>query len=425
MDRAQFYREARTDLDGPLHGVRVLDVTTVWSGPMASCILADLGADVIRVELPQRSPALPPDIPGTGLSWFHQTVNRNKRSIALDLRVPAGRAVFLQLVATADVVVENFLPGTLDRWGIGYEHCREVRPEAIFVSISGYGQFGPQAGRRGYDPVIQAASGWMSLNGGAGQEPVKAPTFLADDLGGLHGAIAALAALRHRSVTGEGQHVDVAMLDSVLFSSNGLLTLAATGEPLASMGNEVSFVVPCNTFRCADGAVFLVAALDRQWRALTGVIGRPDLARSDGFATNAGRRARRDAVNEVIARWCRPRQVGYVVDALEAAGVAAGPVRDFGQAAADPHVRARDMLQDTELSNGTRAPIVGPAVKFARTPTRVRSGAPPPGADTVEVLAELGIGDALLAELRSTGAIGAAGPGCPRPVTDPEAADAG
>jgi len=255
MDRAQFYREARTDLDGPLHGVRVLDVTTVWSGPMASCILADLGADVIRVELPQRSPALPPDIPGTGLSWFHQTVNRNKRSIALDLRVPAGRAVFLQLVATADVVVENFLPGTLDRWGIGYEHCREVRPEAIFVSISGYGQFGPQAGRRGYDPVIQAASGWMSLNGGAGQEPVKAPTFLADDLGGLHGAIAALAALRHRSVTGEGQHVDVAMLDSVLFSSNGLLTLAATGEPLASMGNEVSFVVPCNTFRCADSGV--------------------------------------------------------------------------------------------------------------------------------------------------------------------------
>jgi formyl-CoA transferase len=416
VDRAHFYRNARTDLAGPLDGVRVLDVTTVWSGPMASCILADLGADVIRVELPQRGPvSLPPEIPGTGLSWFHQTVNRNKRSITLDLRVPAGQAVFLRLIATADVVVENFLPGTLDRWRIGYERCREVRPDIIVVSISGYGQFGPDAGRRGYDPVIMASSGWMSLNGRPGQEPVKAPTFLADDLGGLHGAIAALAALRHRDVTGEGQHADVAMLDSVLFSSNGLLTLAATGEPLPKMGDEVGFIVPSKTFRCADGAVYLVAALDRQWRALTGVIGRPDLARAAGFATNAERRARRAEVNEVIAQWCRDRPVQEVVAALDAAGVAVGPVRDFGQAAGDPHVRARDMLQDTELSNGTRAPIVGPAVKFARTPTRVRSGAPPPGAHTAEILTELGISDAMQAELCTTGAVGPDRDGAGRP----------
>jgi formyl-CoA transferase len=407
MDRARFYQNARTDLTGPLDGVRVLDVTTVWSGPMASCVLADLGADVIRVELPQRRAAqLPPDIPGTGLSWFHQTVNRNKRSVGLDLRLSAAQAVFLQLAATADVVVENFLPGTLDSWGIGYERCRTVRPDIVMVSISGYGQFGPGSGRRGYDPIILAASGWMALNGTPPDDPVKAPTFLADDLGGLHGAIAALAALRHRDVTGEGQHVDVAMLDSVLFSSNGLLTLAAAGEQLPRMGDEVGFVVPSNTFRCADGSVHLVAALDRQWRALARAIGRPELARAPGFATNAERRVSRTEVNEVIAAWCLPRPVDEVVAALEAAGVAAGPVRDFHAAAADPHVRARDMLQDTELCNGTRAPLVGPAAKFARTPTRIRSGAPQPGAHTEEVLAGLGLGQDAIADLREAGAIG-------------------
>lgn len=407
MDRTTFYRNARTDVPGPLHGVRVLDVTTVWSGPMASCILADLGCDVIRVELPQhREHELPPDIPGTGLSWFGQTVNRNKHSVGLDLRVAAGQTVFLRLAATADVVVENFRPGVLDRWGIGYAACREVRPDIVFVSISGYGQFGPDAGLRGYDPVIMAASGWMSLNGAPGCAPVKAPTFLADDLGGLHGAIAALAALRHRDVTGEGQHVDVAMLDSVLFSSNGLLTLAAAGVPLPRLGDEVGFIVPSNAFQCADGRVYLVAALDRQWRALARVIGRPELARSPAFATNTRRCANREAVNGLIAQWCAPRAAGDVIAAMAAAGVVAGPVRDFSQAAADPHVRAREMLQDTGLSNGTSAPLVGPAAKFSRTPTRIRHGAPRAGEQTVEILTELGLDETELAGLYAAGAIG-------------------
>jgi len=273
------------------------------------------------------------------------------------------------------------------------------------VSISGYGQYGPDAVRRGYDPVMLAASGWMSLNGVPGQDPVKAPTFLADDLGGLHGAIAALAALRYRDATGEGQHVDVAMLDSVLFSSDGFLTLGATGVPLRRMGDETEFVVPANGYRCADGMVYLVVALDRQWRALAGLIGRADLARAPGFGSNAERLANRAAVNEIIAEWCLPRRVGEIVPALETAGIAVGPVRTFQQAAADPHVRARDMLQDVELSNGTRAPIVGPAAKFGRTPTRVRSGAPAAGAHTEEVLAELGLGQAELARLREVRAI--------------------
>jgi formyl-CoA transferase len=403
---ADFYREARDDLNGPLHGVRVLDVTTVWSGPMASCILADLGGDVIRVEMPgNRAGQVPPVIPGTGLSWFHQTVNRNKRSVGLDLRVPEAREPFLRLVATADIVVENFLPGTLDRWGVGYRCCRAVKPDIVFVSISGYGQFGPDARARGYDPIVLAASGWMSLNGEPGGAPVKAPTFLADDLAALQGALAALAALRHRDATGEGQHVDVAMLDSVLYASDGYLTLAATGAPLTRRGNEAEFIVPANMLQCADGPVYLVAALDRHWRTLAGVIGRPELASAPGLASNGERRTNRSAVNDALADWCRHRTADDVVATLTEAGLAAGPVRTYAEAAADPHVRARAMLQDTELSNGTRAPITGPAAKFGRTPTRVRTGAPEAGAHTDEILGELGLDEEALSALRRAGAI--------------------
>jgi formyl-CoA transferase len=405
VEAEEFYRDARADLAGPLAGIRVLDLTTVWSGPMASCLLGDLGAEVIRVEMPRnRAGQVPPQIPGTGLSWFHQTVNRNKRSVGLDLRVPAARDAFLKLVATADVLVENFLPGTLDGWGVGYGDCRAVRPDLVFVSISGFGQFGPDSGRRGYDPMVLAASGWMALNGDPDGDPVKAPSFLADDLVALHAAVAALAALRHRDVTGEGQHVDVAMLDSILFSSGGFPTLGATGVPLRRWGNQAEFIVPADAYRCADGQVYLVAALDRHWRVLARLIGRPELARAPGFATNDERRDNRDAVNQAIAQWCRPRKADDVVAELESHGLAGARVRSFAESAADPHVRARGMLQETVLSNGTRAPITGPAAKFARTPTSVRTGAPVAGADTERVLLDIGLRPEEIDALRAAGA---------------------
>src|SRR5918998_820172 len=167
MDKAEFYREARDDLAGPLDGTRVLDVTTVWSGPMASCVLADFGCEVIRVEMPHsRATQLPPAIPGTRLSWFHQTVNRNKLSVGLDLRVRESAELFLELVRTADILIENFRPGTMDRWGVGFERCRAVKADLVYVSISGWGQFGPKAARGGCDPTIQVGHGWVSLNSG-------------------------------------------------------------------------------------------------------------------------------------------------------------------------------------------------------------------------------------------------------------------
>lgn len=389
-DAADFYRDARADLVGPLDGVRVLDVTKVWSGPLAGAVLADLGADVVRVELPHgRDGEVPPRIPGTGLSWFRQTVNRNKRSVGLDLRRTEGRESFLRLVATADVVVENYKPGTLDGWGVGWAQCRAVRPDLVLVSISGWGQFGSRRAEAAYDPVIQAASGWMALNGSPEGGPVRAPTFLADELAGLHGALGALAALWHRQRTGEGQHVDVAMFDTMVAGSAGLHTLAAAGRPPQRWGNQTDFVVPANVYPCVDGQVYLAVALDRHWRELAEAMGRPELARAEGFARAADRLANRVEVDAVLARWCATRPADEVVADLVRRGLTASRIRTVAEVAADPYLAERAMLQPTSLCDGSTAPIVGPAAKFSRTPTRVRRGAPEPGADTAQVLAEL------------------------------------
>lgn len=402
MREQDFYAEALAGSSGPLHGVRVLDVTKVWSGPLATCVLADLGADVVRIELPDgRDGQVPPDIPGTGLSWFRQTVHRNKRSAGIDLRRPAGRECFLRMVATTDLVVENYKPGTLDGWGVGYRDCRRVRPDIVFVSVSGWGQYGPKAHLPAYDPVIQAASGWMSLNGMPDGPPVRAPTFLVDELAGLHAAIGALAALAHRGRTGEGQHVDVSMMDALLFSSSGLPTLAATGAPPPRLGNETDFVVPCNVYECIDGHVYLAVALNKHWRALAELVGRPELGWADGYRANEERLGNRDAINRIVAQWCRSRSVSDAVAALSERGIVVAPVRTLADAVADPHVAARAMLQETVLSNGSVAPLVGPPVKFSRTPTGIRRPAPAPGADTAEVLASLdGDSDAAHGEKR-------------------------
>lgn len=405
MEKETFYADARADLPGPLHGVRVLDVTKVWSGPMATGILADLGADVIRVEMPgNREGLVPPEIPGTGMSWFRQSLQRNKRSVGLDLRRPEAAEVFRRLLATADILVENYRPGTLESWGFGYAQCKAVRPELVYVSISGYGQYGPLAHRPGYDPATQAASGWMELNGD-GDLPRRSPTFLADDLAGLHAALAALAALRHRDRTGEGQHVDVAMLDALLATSDGYLTLAAAGDPPRPWGNQVDSVVPADCYRCSDGHVYIAVALDKQWRSLAELFGRPELGRDPAYATNAARRENRDAVNALVAGWCAERTSAQVEELLDRHGLVAQRVRGLAEVAKDPHVAERDMLQDTTLANGTVAPLTGPAAKFSRTPAGIRTGAPEPGADTDAILAGLGFDDEARSALRAAKAI--------------------
>lgn len=407
VDKAEFYRDARHDLTGPMAGVRVLEATTSWAGPMAGCVLADLGADVIKCELPtgEMSRHMPVTVPGSSLSFLNQAVNRNKRSLSLDMRAPAGQELFLHIAATCDIVLENFLPGTLAGWGIGYQQCRAVKPDIIYVSVSGWGQFGPASARAGYDPIAQAASGWMALNGPAEGAPCKGPTYVCDDLAGLHGAIGALAALQHRNRTGEGQHVDAALLDAALFQSNGFLTLAAMGAPTQRMGSEVDITCPVNVYACRQGHVFLAVALDAHWAKLCHVIGRPELVDAAGFATNGERVANRDAVNRAVGTWCATLSAEEAERRLSDAGLAAAKVESYEEAARNAQVLERDMLQDTVLEDGTVAPLTGPAVKFSRTPTRVRHASRPVGADTEAILVEIGLDAAAVAELRVHGAI--------------------
>ena len=409
MDKSDFYRNARSDLTGPLQGIIVLEATTTWAGPMAGCMLADFGADVIKVEHPTGEVArrLRPLIPDSAasLSLPHETVNRNKRSVTVNLSSSAGRDVFLDLAKRADIVVENFRPGTMAEWGVGYEHVRAVKPDIVYVSISGFGQFGTLSHRVGYDPVAQHFSGFTSLNGDPDGRPVKAATFLGDDLGGMHGALGALAALRHRDRTGEGQHVDVALVDGLLFQSNGNIAAGALGIDLPRMGNEFTVCAPTNTYDCLDGQVFAGVLLDTHWRRLAAIIGRPECADDPRYATINARLSCRADVERMLVDWCATCRVADVVDAFEANGLPAIRVNTYAEAAAEPHVHDRDMLQPTTLHDGTQVPLVGPAAKFSRTPTRVRSAAEPLGASTEALLKQLGYDAAVIAQLRSQGAI--------------------
>jgi len=409
MDKAEFYREARTDLKGPLDGVTVIEATTTWAGPMAGCILADLGARVIKVEHPAGEVArrLVPMVPGSPeqLSLVNETVNRNKHSLSLKLSVPEGREVFLALARRADIVIENFRPGTLAEWGLGYEAVRAVKPDIVYVSISGYGQFGPLSERPGYDPLAQNYSGFASLNGDPDGSPVKAPTYLGDDLGGVHGALGALAALRHRDRTGEGQHVDVALVDSLLFQSNGRLSAGALDIPQPRFGNEFEVAAPVNAYLCRDGHAFAGILLDTHWKTLARLLGRPDLADDARYAVLSQRLRNRRDVDQLLAAWCAARTTAEVVAEFAAVGLPACRINTYAEAAREPQILERDMLQPTTLSDGSQVPLTGPAAKFSRTPTRVRTPAERLGASNDAVLEELGYSREQIERLHDRGVV--------------------
>ena len=403
MNREEFYANAREDLTGPIEGLSVLDATTTWAGPMAGCVLADLGADVIKVEHPTGDVGrrLLPMLPGRELGIPGETVNRNKRCISLNMNSAEGRALFLKLAEDVDVVIENFKPGTMAGWGVGYQDVAAVNPDVVYVSISGFGQFGPLAPLPGYDPVAQNFSGWSSLNGEPELGPTKAPTYLGDDLSGLHGAIGALAALRHRDKTGEGQHVDVALVDSVIFQSNGNLTAGATGVPLERWGNQFSFATPVNIYPSNDGHVFAGVLLDTHWVEMCDMISRPELANLDLMA----RMQQREVVDGALRDWCKSQTTQQITDECAARGLPCTPVHTYEQASQHEHVHARDMLQDVELADGKVAPITGPAVKFSRTPTKVRHAAHTKGQDNEQVLRSLGYSSEQIQELADHGVI--------------------
>jgi len=359
---------------------------------MCGNLLADLGADVIKVEIPAGDVGrgIFPAIPGTEVGFAHATVNRNKRNLCVDIRKPEGLEICQELLRRSDVMVENFKVGTMASYSLGYEQVREIKQDIVYVSITGWGQFGPRYADAGYDPLAQSASGFLSINGSPEGPPTKAATFLADDLGGLHGALGALAALRHRDQTGEGQHIDIALQDAMLFQSNGLPTLGAMGIAPGRNGNEFGFAVPANVYECSDGPIYLGVLLDAHWKILVDILGQPDLADNEAFAKGVDRAQNRDVCNLMVAEWCASRTRKEAMQALVERGLPVAPVQTFVEAAQDPHVLERDMLQKIDMQ-GVDVPITGPAAKFSRTPTRVRAKAPDLGEHTDEILEEIGV----------------------------------
>ncbi len=373
----------------PLAGIRVVDLTRVLSGPYCTMLLADMGARVIKIEQPGRGDetrAWGPPFQG-GESAYFLSINRNKESVALDFKDPRGRRVLESLIDTADVLVENFRPGTLDRIGLGYESLSAHRPDLVYCSVSGFGQTGPKREVAGYDMVLQAEAGLMSITGPPGGPPCRLGVAVADILAGLLASHGIVVALYGRQTTGRGQLVDVAMFDSVvsLLSYQAALCLA-TGVSPSRMGNEHPTIVPYDSFDAADGEFVLAVGNDEQWRRTCKVAGLEGLLDDPRFATNPARVLNREQLRPLLADAFRRRSRNDWIADLGEAGVPCGAVRDIADVLADPQLAARDMLERIDHPSAGPLQLLGVPIKLSATPGEVRTPPPLLGEHTRRVL---------------------------------------
>ncbi len=392
----------------PLAGVRVLDVSQVMAGPFASMLLGDLGADVIKVEPPkggdQTRGAMGFKLKGADSLGF-LNLNRNKRSVALNLKSEAGRALMLKLVASADILVENYRPGVMKRLGLSYEDCRAVNPRLVYASISGFGQTGPWADRPGFDLMAQAMSGVMSVTGYAGGPPVKAGVPVADIGCGLFAVYALLSAYIGAQKSGEGQYVDASLWDTALaFSVWDICDYWGTGRPPEPLGTANKMSAPYQAMAASDGHFVMGANNQKLWEKLCEVIGRRELLDDPRFANIAARLANRAALAEALEQSFRQRPKEHWVEALLAAGIPAGPILSYPEAFEGEHARARGMRMEIDHPVEGKVPNIGFAVKLSGTPQQVRRPPPLLGEHTDELLSELGIAGAERAALQAEGA---------------------
>ncbi|MBB6306048.1 CaiB/BaiF CoA transferase family protein [Xanthobacter tagetidis] len=398
---------------GPLGHLRVLDLTQFLSGPYATQILGDLGAEVIKVEAPEgdMTRRLPPYFVGED-SAYYLSVNRNKKSLAVDLKSEAGRALVRDLARACDVVVENFRPGVLDRLGLSYAQLSAEKPDLVWCSISGFGQDGPYRDRPAYDMIVQAMSGGMSLTGDEDGPSVRSGIPLGDIAAGMYGVIGILAALADRDRSGRGRAVDIAMLDcQIAMLSYQAAYFLASGHVPGRQGRGHDSIPTYRAFSCADGAdVVITANTERMWQALCGVLGRPELADDPRFSVNARRYENRLALWEIVEAAFLTRPAVEWVEALVAAEIPAAAVNTLDRSLSDPHVRHRGMVLEAEGPGGEVLRVAGNPVKFvgeAEPPTQF-----PPrlGADEDYVLARmLQLPAERIAALRAAGVIGRRG----------------
>ncbi len=377
----------------PLDGVRVLELGSLLAGPFAGALLAGFGAEVIKIEPPEGDPIRGwrlLDADGTSLWW--RSLARGKKSVVLDLRTDRGRELVRRLALASDVLIENFRPGTLERWGLGPDRLWEANPGLVVVRVSGYGQTGPKAHRPGYASVCEAEGGLRYVTGYPGEVPVRANLSLGDSLAGLHAAFGALLALRarDRDPRRRGQVVDVGIVDSVFHLLESSLPeydrLGAVREP---SGATITGIVPSNVYPCAAGERVVIGAnSESNFRRLMVALGRPDLAADPGLGSNAGRVERQGELDAAIAAWTRGRSAAEVVAALDAAAVPCGRIQSVADLAADPHLAARGLFDEVEVGGRPlRVPAILP--KLSATPAASGWAGPELGAHTREVLLEL------------------------------------
>jgi crotonobetainyl-CoA:carnitine CoA-transferase CaiB-like acyl-CoA transferase len=377
---------------GILTGIRVADFTRVVSGPFATMLLGDLGADVFKIERPETGDDTrgwgPPFVGGESTYFF--SVNRNKKSVVLDLRTAEGREQARSLSLSCDVVVENFRPGYMDRVGLGYDALRAARPDIIYCSISGFGQSGPYRDRAGYDVPVQALGGLMSITGEPDRPPVKTGVALVDVIAAQYAFSGILAALFHRERTGEGQRIDVSLLAAELAALINIgSAYLVVGEVPVRRGNAHPSIVPYEVFAASDGYLMLGAANDKLFAAFCAEAGRPDWAADPRFATNVARVEHRAVLVPLIAEVMSTDTVANWVERLHAAGVAVAPVNEMPQVFADPQVVASGQVVTISHPTAGNVPLIGPAALYSQTPAEVRLPPPLLGQHTDEVLAEL------------------------------------
>ncbi|MDP6787136.1 MAG: CaiB/BaiF CoA-transferase family protein [Rhodospirillales bacterium] len=399
-------------MDGALAGIRVFDMTRVLAGPACTQILGDLGAEVIKVERPgvgddtrKWGPPYLKDAGGreTTESAYYLAINRNKRSITLDITKPEGQELALGLIEHCDVLIENFKVGDLARRGLAYEQLRQRFPRLVYCSITGFGQTGPYKERPGYDYLAQAMGGIMSVTGDVDGRPMKVGVAIADIMTGMYATTAILAALRHRDATGAGQHIDMALFDSQLaWLANVGQGYLISGEEPPRLGNDHPTVVPYGVFGAADGPFVLGVGNDAQFRRFCEFSATPELADDKRFATNASRVRNRAALIPLIEGAIARHPMRYWIEGLKKVGVPAAPINTVAQAFADPQAKHRGMVREIDHPLSDKPlPMTANPIRMSRTPVEYRHAPPTLGQDTEGVLADvLGIGAAEVAELR-------------------------
>jgi crotonobetainyl-CoA:carnitine CoA-transferase CaiB-like acyl-CoA transferase len=395
-------------MNGPLTGVRVVDAATLFAGPLAATFLGDLGADVVKVEHPSRPDAARthgPSRDGVGLWW--KTLGRNKRTVTINLSRPEGAALLLRLAARTDVLIENFRPGTLERWGLGPDELLAANPSLVIARVTAFGQFGPYASRPGFGSIAEAMSGFAALTGEPEGPPTLPPFGLADGIAALATSFAVTAALRSVEASGRGQVVDVAIIEPIMMLLGAqITTFDQLGEVQQRLGNRSVNNAPRNVYRTADGEWVAVSTSSQSIaERVMRLVGRPDVVDQPWFATGHQRAQHADELDEAVGAWIAARPTAAVLAAFESSDAAIGPVYDVRGVLADPQYAAIGTVQTVDDDELGRVKMQNVLFRLSETPGAIRWAGRPHGADTADVLAELGVDTDELGELRQKGVV--------------------